>query len=62
MDSFEEPLEMADLSELGIFVHDESLKKADLVVEDLIDYENLKIIDIQEIAEIIEKSDVSFRF
>jgi sulfur relay (sulfurtransferase) DsrF/TusC family protein len=62
MDSTSEPIEMADLSDLELYVIDSALEDAGLSAEDLIEYENLKIITIDELTEIIEKADVCFRF
>ena len=62
MDSYEEPLEMADLSDLELKVIDTSLKDAGLTKEDLIDYENLEIIDKEELANIIGGATTTFHF
>lgn len=62
MDSTSEPIEMVDLSDLELFVIDSALEDAGLNTEDLIEYENLKIITVDELSEIIEKADVCFRF
>lgn len=62
MDSVSEPIEMADLSDLELYVIDTALEDAGLSNIDLIEYENLKIITIDELTEIIEKADVCFRF
>ncbi|MFX1275272.1 MAG: DsrE family protein [Promethearchaeota archaeon] len=62
MDSYEEALEMADLSDLELKVIDTSLNDAGLTNDDLIEYENLKIIDINDLAEIIGGATTTFRF
>ena len=62
MDPVDEFLEIADLSDLEIYVLDKSLKDAGLTVEDLIEYENLKIISIDELIDLIEQADTCFRF
>ena len=62
MDPVDEFIEIADLSDLEIYVLDKSLKDAGLTVEDLIEYENLKIISIDELIDLIEQADTCFRF
>ena len=62
MDSYEEALEMADLSDLELNVVDTSLNDAGLTTEDLIEYENLNIIDMARLTEIIEEAKTCFRF
>ena len=62
LDSNSEPIEMADLSDLELFVIDNSLEDAGLTAEDLIEYENLKIINYIQLADLIEEADVCFRF
>ena len=62
IDSFEEPLEMAELSDLEIYIVKEALDEAGLTEEDLVDYENLKIIDFEILTKLIEEADTSFRF
>ncbi len=62
MDNFDEIIEMADLSDLEIFIVDTALEEAGLTADDLIEYENLKIINIEELVELIEGADTCFRF
>ena len=62
MDSYEEPLEMADLSDLEFITIDSALDNVGFTAEDLIDYENLKIIRNNELAKIIEEASTCFRF
>ena len=62
MDSMDETLEMAELSDLELLVLDTALEEAGLTKDDLIDYEMLKIIDINELIESIDKSNTVFRF
>ncbi|MHA1150195.1 MAG: DsrE family protein [Promethearchaeota archaeon] len=62
LDSLEEQLEIADLSELELCVLDTALEDAGLTAGDLIEYENLKIINISEMTTIIEEADTCFRF
>ena len=62
MDSMAETIEIADLSELELFVLDSALEDAGLTEEDLIDYENLKIINFNDLSELIEKAETVFRY
>jgi len=62
MDSFEEPIEMADLSDLELQVLDSALEEAGMTNDDLIEYENLKIVNTEEIVKLIEEADTCFRF
>ncbi len=62
MDSYEEALEMADLSDLELDVIDTSLIEVGLTKEDLIDYDNLNIIDVNRLSEIVEEATTCFRF
>lgn len=62
MDSADETIEIAELSELELLILDSALDEAGLTKDDLIEYEMLKIIDINELVELIDKSDTVFRF
>ena len=62
MDTMDEVLEMADLSDLELYIIDKALDDAGLTKEDLIEYENLKIINLDELANLIENADTCFRF
>ena len=62
LDSYEETFEMADLSDLEILILDSALDEAGLTAEDLIDYENLKIIDIDELTNTIGEASTCFRY
>ena len=62
MDSLDEVLEMADLSDLELYIIDSALYDAGLTKEDLIEYENLKIINFDELTELIENANTCFRF
>jgi sulfur relay (sulfurtransferase) DsrF/TusC family protein len=62
MDTFEEVMEIADLSDLELYVVDKALEDAGMSTEDLVEYENLKIITIDEVVDLIENADTSFRF
>jgi len=62
MDSLDEVMEIADLSDLELYVVDTALVDAGMSADDLVEYENLKIITIDEVVELIENADTSFRF
>jgi sulfur relay (sulfurtransferase) DsrF/TusC family protein len=62
LDNLDEVLEMADLSDLELYVIDSALYDAGLTKDDLIEYENLKIINIEELTNLIEEAQTSFRF
>jgi sulfur relay (sulfurtransferase) DsrF/TusC family protein len=62
MDSFDEVFEMADLSDLELCVLDSALIDAGISKEDLIEYENLKVITIDDLVDLIDNVDVCFRF
>jgi sulfur relay (sulfurtransferase) DsrF/TusC family protein len=62
MDSLDEVMEIADLSDLELFVVDTALANAGMSADDLVEYEKLKIITIDEVVELIENADTSFRF
>ena len=62
VDPVDEVIEMADLSDLELYILDSSLEEAGLTNEDLIEYENLKIVSLDEIVELIDQADACFRF
>ncbi|NVM35783.1 MAG: DsrE family protein [Candidatus Lokiarchaeota archaeon] len=62
MDSLTEVLEMADLSDLEVYIIESALTEAGLTKDDLIEYENLKIINYDDLTELIADADTSFRF
>lgn len=62
MDSFEEPLEMAELSDLTIYIIEEDLAETGLTKDELIEYEFLNIITLDEASKLIETADTCFRF
>jgi hypothetical protein len=55
-------MEIADLSDLELYVVDTALTNAGMSADDLVEYEKLKIITIDEVVELIENADTSFRF
>ena len=62
MDSLAEVLEMADLSDLEVYIIESALNEAGLTKEDMIDYENLKFIGYDELTDLIANADISFRY
>ena len=62
MDPLDEVMEIADLSDLELYVVDQALEDAGMSVDDLVEYENLKIITIDEVVDLIENAETSFRF
>jgi len=62
MDPLTEVLEMADLSDLEVYLIDSALNEAGITKEDLVEYENLKIINYDDLTELIANADTSFRF
>jgi len=62
MDSLAEVLEMADLSDLEVYLIDNALDEAGLTRDNLVDYENLKIINYDDLTELIANADTCFRF
>lgn len=61
VDKFTNVMRLIELSELEILIHDEALKIAGLEVNDL-SLENLKIVNIQEISQLILDADMSFKY
>jgi sulfur relay (sulfurtransferase) DsrF/TusC family protein len=62
MDPLAEVLEMADLSDLEVYIIESALNDAGLTKEDMIDYENLKIIGFDELTDLIANADATFRY
>ncbi len=62
MDPLTEVLEMADLSDLEVYLIESALNEAGITKEDLVEYENLKIINYDDLTELIANADTSFRF
>ncbi len=62
MDSLAEVLEMADLSDLEVYILESALIDAGLTKADMIDYENLKIIGYDELTDLIANADTCFRY
>ena len=62
MDPYDEVMEIADLSDLELYVLDQALQDAGMSAEDLVEYENLNIITYGELVDLIENATTSFRF
>jgi sulfur relay (sulfurtransferase) DsrF/TusC family protein len=62
VDQFESIMRLIDLSELEIFVHDEALNNAGLSATDLFPIETLKVVNFEEISQIITDADMSFKY
>jgi len=62
MDPLAEVLEMADLSDLEVYIIESALIDAGLTKDDMIDYENLKIIGYDELTDLIANADTCFRY
>jgi sulfur relay (sulfurtransferase) DsrF/TusC family protein len=61
MDSFVEHLEMAELSDLELFVVEDYLKIHGITADDLVEYEFLKVIPLSEVTELMLQADTTFR-
>ncbi|MBN1800653.1 MAG: DsrE family protein [Candidatus Lokiarchaeota archaeon] len=59
-DSYEETLEMADLSDLELKVLDTALEEVGLSKVDLIDYENLSVISMRDLKGFIDDASSCF--
>ena len=62
MDSMDEALEMAELSDLELYIVDSALSEAGMTEQDLIEYENLKIINVDQLTDLIEQAITCFRY
>jgi sulfur relay (sulfurtransferase) DsrF/TusC family protein len=62
MDSMDEALEMAELSDLELYIVDSALSEAGMAEQDLIEYENLKIINADQLTDLIEQATTCFRY
>ncbi|MFX0144591.1 MAG: DsrE family protein [Candidatus Hodarchaeota archaeon] len=62
VDKFENILRLIELSELRLFIHDEALKLAGLEYKDLILQNQINIVNIEELSQLISKTDMSFKY
>ncbi len=59
-DNFAEILEMAELSELPIYVVEDALADAGIAREDLITYTGLSVITMEDVAKLLAEADSCF--
>ncbi|MFX0003445.1 MAG: DsrE family protein [Promethearchaeota archaeon] len=62
VDKFENILRLIELSELRLFIHDEALKLAGLEYKDLILQNQINIVNIEELSQLISRTDMSFKY
>ena len=62
MDEFSSLFRMMKLSDIEIYVLDTALKEAGLENSDLLEYENLRVVNLKEISRLILLADVTFRY
>ncbi|MFX1320469.1 MAG: DsrE family protein [Promethearchaeota archaeon] len=62
IDSYADIMRLIDFSDIEIYVLDEALKVAGMVHSDLIQYDNLKIVNVSEISNLIMEADMCFRY
>ncbi len=62
MNQHSDILRLIELTQMNIYVLDESMDQAGLERSDLISYDNLKIITNEEMAQFILEADSTFRF
>jgi sulfur relay (sulfurtransferase) DsrF/TusC family protein len=62
VDQFTNIIRLIDLSELEIYVHDEALNMAGLTASDLLPIETIKIVNFEEISQLILNADMSFKY
>jgi sulfur relay (sulfurtransferase) DsrF/TusC family protein len=61
MDSLEEAMEMADLTDMGIILIKEDMETRGMKKEDIVEYENVSIISNNELSETISEFDTVFK-
>ncbi|MFX0024149.1 MAG: DsrE family protein [Candidatus Hermodarchaeota archaeon] len=62
MNNFDNIFRLIELSELEIYVHDEALEHIGINFDDLILQENIRVVDIREIAQLISNADMTFKY
>jgi len=62
IDSFSDIMRLIDFSEIEIYALDEALNVAGMDRSDLIQYDNLKIVNVYEISKLILEADMCFRY
>lgn len=61
LDSLEEALEMADLTDMEIILIKEDMNERGLKKEDIVEYENVSIVSIKDFSDIIKEFDTVFK-
>lgn len=61
MDSIDDGMEMADLTDMEIFLIKEDMEERGMTESDVIDYENLSIIGISELHKVIGEFETVFK-
>ncbi|MFX1279567.1 MAG: DsrE family protein [Promethearchaeota archaeon] len=62
VDSIDNIMRLMELSELEIFVHKNALEAAGMDESDLIKYENLRIVSMDEISKLILEAEMIFKY
>ncbi|MHA1680983.1 MAG: DsrE family protein [Promethearchaeota archaeon] len=62
IDPADEALEMAELSDLEIYVLDDSLAEAGMSKDDLVEYELLQVATKEQVGDWIVEADMAFRY
>jgi sulfur relay (sulfurtransferase) DsrF/TusC family protein len=62
VDHFTNIMRLIELSDLEIYVHDETLEDAGMIVSDLISGDNIKVVNIEKISELIAEANMSFKY
>lgn len=62
VDPIDNIIRLMELSDLEIYVHDDALETAGLEIEDLIQNENLKVVDMEIISKLILEAEMCFKY
>ena len=62
MDPISNILRLMDLSDLEIYIHDESLEDAGINNRDLIEYNNIHIVNTGDISSLIMNAEITFKY
>ena len=62
VDKFTNIMRLIELSGLEIFVHDTAMGDAGMVRSDLLQIDNIKVVNIEEISQLILDADMSFKY
>jgi hypothetical protein len=55
-------MRLMELSDLEIYVHDDTLETAGMEKSDLIQYDNLKIVSLETISKLILEAEMSLKY